>query len=101
MTLASTADILTPAARDRRGVGAFNVVQLEHGQAIVAGAERADAPVSSRSARTRFATTAGSSRSPWRPSRSPGTRPCPWRSSSTMPGRRSWCTRRCGSASHR
>jgi fructose-bisphosphate aldolase, class II len=45
MTLASTADILTPAARDRRGVGAFNVVQLELGQAIVAGAERADAPV--------------------------------------------------------
>ena len=45
MTLASTADILTPAARDRRGVGAFNVVQLEHGQTSVAGAERADAPV--------------------------------------------------------
>jgi fructose-bisphosphate aldolase class II len=45
MTLASTADILTPAARGRRGVGAFNVVQLEHGQAIVAGATRAGAPV--------------------------------------------------------
>ena len=45
MTLASTADILTPAARDRRGVGAFNVVQLEHGQAIVSGAARAGAPV--------------------------------------------------------
>ena len=45
MPLASTADIVTSAARDRRGVGAFNVVQLEHGQAIVAGAARAGAPV--------------------------------------------------------
>ena len=45
MPLASTAEIVTSAARDRRGVGAFNVVQLEHGQAIVSGAARADAPV--------------------------------------------------------
>ena len=45
MPLVSTADILTPAARGRRGVGAFNVVQLELGQAIVAGAALADAPV--------------------------------------------------------
>jgi fructose-bisphosphate aldolase, class II len=45
MPLASTADLVTSAARDRRGVGAFNVVQLEHGQAIVAGADLAGAPV--------------------------------------------------------
>jgi fructose-bisphosphate aldolase class II len=45
MPLVSTADILTPAARGRRGVGAFNVVQLELGQAIVAAAALADAPV--------------------------------------------------------
>jgi fructose-bisphosphate aldolase class II len=45
MPLASTADIVTSAARDRRGVGAFNVVQLEHGQAIVSGAAQAGAPV--------------------------------------------------------
>ncbi|MDF2743750.1 MAG: tagatose-bisphosphate aldolase, partial [Actinomycetia bacterium] len=45
MPLASTADIVTSAARDRRGVGAFNVVQLEHGQAIVSGAALAGAPV--------------------------------------------------------
>jgi fructose-bisphosphate aldolase, class II len=45
MPLASTADIVTSASRDRRGVGAFNVVQLEHGQAIVSGAARAAAPV--------------------------------------------------------
>lgn len=45
MPLAWTADIVASAARDRRGVGAFNVVQLEHGQAIVSGAARADAPV--------------------------------------------------------
>jgi fructose-bisphosphate aldolase class II len=45
MPLGSTADIVTSASRDRRGVGAFNVVQLEHDEAIVAGADRADAPV--------------------------------------------------------
>jgi fructose-bisphosphate aldolase, class II len=45
MPLARTTDILAAAARDRRGVGAFNVVQLEHGQAIVSGAARAGAPV--------------------------------------------------------
>lgn len=45
MPLARTTDILTAAARDRRGVGAFNVVQLEHGQAIVSGAARTGAPV--------------------------------------------------------
>ena len=45
MPLGSTADIVTSASRDRRGVGAFNVVQLEHAEAIVSGAARADAPV--------------------------------------------------------
>ncbi len=45
MPLGSTADILTSASRARRGVGAFNVVQLEHAEAIVSGAVRAGAPV--------------------------------------------------------
>jgi fructose-bisphosphate aldolase class II len=45
MPLGSTADIVTSAARDRRGVGAFNVVQLEHAEAIASGAARAGAPV--------------------------------------------------------
>ena len=45
MPLTSTAEILTSAARGRRGVGAFNVVQLELGQAVLAAAARADAPV--------------------------------------------------------
>ena len=45
MPLASTADVVTSASRDRRGVGAFNVVQLEHAEAIVSGATRAHAPV--------------------------------------------------------
>ena len=45
MPLGSTADIVTSTSRDRRGVGAFNVVQLEHAEAIVSGAARADAPV--------------------------------------------------------
>lgn len=45
MPLISTAEILGPAARAGRGVGAFNVIQLEHAYAFVAGAERAGAPV--------------------------------------------------------
>ena len=45
MPLGSTADIVTSASRDGRGVGAFNVVQLEHAEAIVSGAARAGAPV--------------------------------------------------------
>ncbi|MFI8826769.1 ketose-bisphosphate aldolase [Streptomyces sp. NPDC053431] len=45
MPLARTGDIVAPAAHAGHGVGAFNVIQLEHAQAIVAGAEAADAPV--------------------------------------------------------
>jgi fructose-bisphosphate aldolase, class II len=45
MPLDSTADIVTSASRERRAVGAFNVIQLEHAEAIVAGAAEAEAPV--------------------------------------------------------
>ncbi|MCH0543035.1 class II fructose-bisphosphate aldolase [Streptomyces sp. MUM 203J] len=45
MPLVGTGTIVTPAARAGHGVGAFNVVQLEHAEAIVAGAETAGAPV--------------------------------------------------------
>ncbi|WP_406404968.1 class II fructose-bisphosphate aldolase [Streptomyces sp. NBC_00879] len=45
MPLVGTGDIVTPAARGGTGVGAFNVIQLEHAQAIVTGAEAAGAPV--------------------------------------------------------
>jgi len=45
MPLSSTADIVAAARRDGRGVGAFNVVQLEQAEAIVAGAAEAQAPV--------------------------------------------------------
>ncbi|MER7842387.1 class II fructose-bisphosphate aldolase [Kitasatospora sp. NPDC096077] len=45
MPLVATGSIVGPAARGRHGVGAFNVIQLEHAEAIVAGAERAGAPV--------------------------------------------------------
>jgi fructose-bisphosphate aldolase class II len=43
--LALTGEIVTSAASRRHGVGAFNVIQLEHAEALVAGAEEADAPV--------------------------------------------------------
>ncbi|WP_329519489.1 class II fructose-bisphosphate aldolase [Spirillospora sp. NBC_01491] len=45
MPLVGTGEIVGPAAASRRGVGAFNVIQLEHATAIVAGAEQAGAPV--------------------------------------------------------
>jgi fructose-bisphosphate aldolase, class II len=43
--LTPTAEIVGAAAEAGRGVGAFNVIQLEHASALVAGAEAADAPV--------------------------------------------------------
>ncbi|WP_224277850.1 class II fructose-bisphosphate aldolase [Streptomyces sp. LS1784] len=45
MPLTGTGEIATAAMAAARGVGAFNVIQLEHAQAIVAGAEAAGAPV--------------------------------------------------------
>jgi fructose-bisphosphate aldolase, class II len=45
MSLARTADIVAEAARTHIGAGAFNMITVEHGEAIVAGAERAQSPV--------------------------------------------------------
>lgn len=45
MPLVPTAQIVATAAAANTGVGAFNVIQLEHAEAIVAGAEAVDAPV--------------------------------------------------------
>ncbi|MFD9122249.1 ketose-bisphosphate aldolase [Streptomyces bottropensis] len=45
MPLISTAELVRSARADGRGVGAFNVITLEHAEAIVAGAEAAGAPV--------------------------------------------------------
>ncbi|GAA1551230.1 class II fructose-bisphosphate aldolase [Actinomadura kijaniata] len=45
MPLVTTGEIVGPAADAGRGVGAFNVILLEHATAIVAGAEAAGAPV--------------------------------------------------------
>ncbi|MGC5022028.1 class II fructose-bisphosphate aldolase [Micromonospora sp. DT47] len=42
---ASTGEIVAAAAAADSGVGAFNVITLEHAEAIVAGAERVDRPV--------------------------------------------------------
>ena len=41
----SAVDLLTSARADHRGVAAMNVIQLEHAEAIVAGAERTRQPV--------------------------------------------------------
>ncbi|MDT9680982.1 class II fructose-bisphosphate aldolase [Streptomyces sp. TRM76323] len=45
MPLTPTDHIVGPARAARIGVGAFNVVQIEHAEAIVTGAERAALPV--------------------------------------------------------
>lgn len=45
MPLVSGAEVVVAAARAGRGAGAFNVIQLEHVEALIAGAERAGAPV--------------------------------------------------------
>jgi fructose-bisphosphate aldolase, class II len=44
MTLATTADLITQARAAGVGVPAFNVITLEHAEAIAAGAERAGRP---------------------------------------------------------
>jgi fructose-bisphosphate aldolase class II len=41
---AALTDVLSPAQEGRRGLGAFNVIQIEHAEAIVAGAEAAGRP---------------------------------------------------------
>ncbi len=43
--LTPTADIVAAARAAGRGVGAFNVIQIEHAEALVAGAEEAGTPV--------------------------------------------------------
>lgn len=45
MTLASTGDLVDAARAAGGGIGAFNVVTLEHAEAIAAGAQRAGQPV--------------------------------------------------------
>jgi fructose-bisphosphate aldolase, class II len=45
MPAAQMNEIVGPAAAAGRGVGAFNVIGIEHAEAIVAGAEAAGAPV--------------------------------------------------------
>ncbi len=45
MPLTPTREIVARAAEQRRGVGAFNVIALEHAEALVAGAEAVGLPV--------------------------------------------------------
>ncbi|MEU4114856.1 class II fructose-bisphosphate aldolase [Kitasatospora sp. NPDC028055] len=45
MPLTPTGDIVAAAVSANQGVGAFNVIQLEHAEAIVLGAEEAGCPV--------------------------------------------------------
>lgn len=45
MPLVAMQDLLTSARDARRGLGAMNVIQIEHAEAIVSGAEQAGLPV--------------------------------------------------------
>jgi fructose-bisphosphate aldolase class II len=45
MSHASTRELITSAQTRRQGVGAFNVITLEHAEAVVLGAEQAGRPV--------------------------------------------------------
>jgi fructose-bisphosphate aldolase, class II len=45
MPLVSGAEVVLGAAKSGRGVGAFNVIQVEHASALIAGAEQAGAAV--------------------------------------------------------
>jgi fructose-bisphosphate aldolase class II len=45
MTLVRLVEVLAKPAGDRRGVGAFNLIQIEHAEALVAAAERTALPV--------------------------------------------------------
>jgi fructose-bisphosphate aldolase, class II len=45
MPLGTTRDIVAAAAAEGRGVGAFNIITIEHAEGIVAGAQAAGCPV--------------------------------------------------------
>ena len=45
MPLVTTGELVTRAAEARSAVAAFNIITLEHVEAVIAGAESADAPV--------------------------------------------------------
>ena len=45
MPAAGMAEIIGPAVAEGRGVGAFNIIGIEHAEAVIAGAEAAGAPV--------------------------------------------------------
>ncbi|MEU2108648.1 class II fructose-bisphosphate aldolase [Streptomyces sp. NPDC019507] len=45
MPLARTGTLVTAAAAERRAVAAFNIITLEHAEAVIAGAETAGSPV--------------------------------------------------------
>ncbi|MGV9630414.1 class II fructose-bisphosphate aldolase [Streptomyces sp. NPDC003487] len=45
MPLATTGELVTRAAADRSAVAAFNIITLEHVEAVIAGAEQAGSPV--------------------------------------------------------
>ncbi|GGN49790.1 fructose-bisphosphate aldolase [Streptomyces albiflavescens] len=45
MPLAATGDLVVAAAEARTAVAAFNIITLEHVEAVIAGAESVDAPV--------------------------------------------------------
>ncbi len=102
MPLVSGAEVVLAAAKAGRGVGAFNVIQLEHATALIAGAEQAGAPVI-----LQISENAVKYHGALKPigvatlAAAPRPRRCRWSSTLTMRCDATWSPRRCRSGSPR
>ena len=80
MPLVATRELVDRAVAHHLAVGAFNIITLEHAEAVVEGAERVDTPVilqiSENAVRFHHG---GWARSPRPRRRSPSAPPCRWR----------------------
>lgn len=101
MTLAGTGEIIAPARRSGSGVGAFNVIQLEHAEAIVAGAEAVGAPVILQISENAVRYHGGLAPIGTATLAVARARPCRWPSTSTTRPSGRWWRRRSGWASAR
>lgn len=99
MLLTATDGIICPARAAGTGDGAFNVVQIEHAEAIVADAEAVGLPVVLQISGTPPGTTAPSPSSAARHSRPPARHGCPSPSTWTTPSPNPWSARPSNSAS--
>ena len=101
MTLARLDEVLAEAVAGGRGVGAFNVIQLEHAEALVAAAEQTGLPVVLQISENAVRYHGHLRRSRWRRAPSRSGRRCRACCTSTTRSASRWSTRRSRSASPR